>query len=81
VEAEDWEKGNLLSGRSCEYNFECRSNLCVGKICKGLEEDAVCKSNEDCETGLNCKEDTSVNIGIIKRNSCQKVKQLGEACR
>jgi hypothetical protein len=80
VEATDWERGNLLPGRSCSNSFECYGNLCIDGSCKGLEENAICIDSKDCDPGLFCEPDTSVSSDAIIRNSCQKVNQIGYAC-
>lgn len=46
---------NLNNGRSCSNAFQCRTGICNGGKCEGLEIGANCHSHTDCAAGLFCE--------------------------
>ncbi|EGG22831.1 hypothetical protein DFA_04961 [Cavenderia fasciculata] len=77
----------VQNGDKCNHSFECYTdNLkCINNQCT-LDDDMVCRSNQDCSFGQYCssKEENNINNNIEESGAgggiCKNVSRIGESC-
>jgi hypothetical protein len=79
------------NGAACEAYQECKSLLCINKVCADTEaeEGQACKTQYsfECEQGTYCKGEemwdfraTWYNIAKVNSGVCTKLAKVGESC-
>ena len=67
---------NLNNGRSCSSSFQCRSGVCEGGLCVGLEIGVYCNNHGDCAEGLFCEK----SAAWPWQYSCAKLRTSYQVC-
>lgn len=66
--------GLKLDGETCQFDSECRSELCIRGNCVGLPFGSVCEFIDDCASELACRAESLVS------STCSYLKNPGEQC-